>query len=259
MIPGIPGALRSEWLVVPRRSAAPRMHVVCFPNAGSGMATFAAWSRRLPADVGVVLAQLPGRDNRRNEACCTTASQAADAIAKALLELGAVPCVLFGHSMGALIAFETSRRLQAAGAPAAALVVSARRAPALADPLPPIAHLPMEAFLDEVQRRYGGIPQAVRDEPELRDLLVPTLRADVALVESYRHSAGEPLASPIFAYGGLDDPHATYAELLAWQRESAAVGRTRQFAGGHFYLQSALDQVLDALLSDLDAAQVGRP
>jgi medium-chain acyl-[acyl-carrier-protein] hydrolase len=215
------------------------------------MAMFGGWIRRLPADVALILAQLPGRDGRRGEPSCRTAQQAADGVAGALAGRDAVPRVLFGHSMGALIAFETARRLQQAGRPPSALIVSAHRAPSLPDPRPPIGHLPMDPFLEEVQRRYGAIPAVVLDTPELRDLLLPALHADIGLVERYHYEPGEPLTCPILAYGGVEDPDATVEDLRTWGRETTARGSVRQFPGGHFYFRETPDQLLSALLADL--------
>ena len=157
--------------------------MVCFPHAGTGMAGFAPWRGRLP-DLDVILVQFPGRDGRRREPNCETAQEAATGVAAALAETDLGPLVLFGHSMGALVAFETARRLQAKGRPPAALVISGRRGPTLPEPLPPIGHLPDSEFLDQVRQRYGGIPESIVREAELMALLLPTLRADIRLVES---------------------------------------------------------------------------
>ncbi|MEZ5320107.1 MAG: alpha/beta fold hydrolase [Vicinamibacterales bacterium] len=254
----------SDWIVSLRPPAPTRMRVVCFPNAGSGMATFVPWSRHLPAGTGLGVAQLPGRDRRLREPLCSSIADAAEALSAALLRessadpvVGSASLVLFGHSLGALIAFETARRLQAAGLAPAAVVLSGRRAASLPEPLPPIAHLPVDEFLDRVQERYGGVPAVVRDEPELRDLLVPTLRGDVALVEQYEYRPSAPLTCPVYAYGGVSDPHATRDELQAWARECVAFGRVRMFPGGHFYLQDHPDAVVRTLIADAGAAAGG--
>ncbi len=214
------------------------------------MAAFGTWMSRLPADTELALAQLPGRDGRRREACASVI-EAAEGLAHAVTAGAARPRVWFGHSMGALIAFEAARRLAGTGHAPAALVVSGRRGPTRPDPLPPIADLPLAAFVHEIQARYGGIPDTVLQDAELRALLLPPLHADTAAVEAYRREPGPELACPILAYGGLDDPHATEVDLQAWCAETTGPFRIRRFPGGHFYLQPARDQVLAALADDL--------
>ena len=230
------------------------MRLGCFPNAGSGVATFASWTRRAPAGLGLALAHLPGRDMRRAEPTCMEVHEAAAGVVDELLQLDGIPSVLFGHSMGALLAFEAARLLQAAGRPPAALVVSARRGPRLNERLPPISTLPVDEFLDTVQSRYGGIPDVVRKDAELRDLLVPTLRGDMAMIERYTYRPGDLLSLPVHAYGGVDDPHATREELEAWRDETSRPGQVRQFSGGHFYFQAspaAADELMGTLLADV--------
>jgi surfactin synthase thioesterase subunit len=250
--------MSTDWVVTLRPNPAADVQLVCVPNAGAGMATFAGWQPRLPSWVELALAQLPGRDGRRGEPCGTSVAGIADALAAAVGRLDDRPRVLFGHSMGAAVAFETARRLQAAGRPIAALAASGRRGPSVAERLPPIAGLPMDAFVAEVQRRYGGIPAGVLDEPELRELLLPTLRADVQVVEAYRYAPGDPLTCPVLAYGGADDPHAPLDELRAWCRETTGACHVRRFAGGHFYLQDRRDELVAALVSDLGDLRRGR-
>jgi medium-chain acyl-[acyl-carrier-protein] hydrolase len=162
-----------------------------------------------------------------------------------------LPYAIFGHSMGALVAFELTLALEAAGARAPShLFVSARRPPDEPDPEPPVHALPQEEFLDELQRRYGGVPEAVRQERELLELLLPTLRADIRAIERYAPSSRRRVRCPVHVYGGSEDRHPTPSQLPGWQRVADRDVRVRLFAGDHFYLNLQRD----ALMSDIVAS-----
>jgi medium-chain acyl-[acyl-carrier-protein] hydrolase len=150
------------------------------------------------------------------------------------------PFALFGHSMGGLLAFEVARTLAARGAALPIhLFVSGRRAPHLSASHPPISHLDHDAFVAEVRRRYDGIPEEVFSNPDLMELLVPTLRADLMALEGYTHVAGAPLECPITAYGGSVDPEATEPEIAAWAPYSRVAFRYHILPGNHFFIQTS--------------------
>jgi medium-chain acyl-[acyl-carrier-protein] hydrolase len=233
------------------------LRLFCVPYAGAGVAAFSAWADLFPStDVAVV--RLPGRESRFHEPFCQSIDEAADAIARAIASFNDLPCALFGHSMGAVLSFEIARRLRAASAPPLMLAVSGWRGPSLPDRLPPIAHLPLDDFVVAVQGRFGGIPRAVLNDRELVSLLLPTLRADVALVERYRYREDVPLPCPIAAYAGASDPHTTVDDIQAWGRETTSGLQARLFPGGHFFIQSARDEVLKWLRADLAASTAAR-
>ena len=226
----------TQWIITPRPSRTPAARLVCVPHAGGGIATFRGWSDHLPsADVGVV--QLPGRGSRLREPLADSLEAAARGVAEAVVELPARPTVLFGHSLGALIAFEAARMLGCWGWPVLALFVSGQRAPTIADPNPPISGLPSDAFITEIRRRYDSVPDAFLADAELMQLLVPGLRADFAMLEGYRYQPAPPLDCPIVACGGSADPHASRSDLEAWRRETRGRSSVHLFSGGHFYLQ----------------------
>jgi medium-chain acyl-[acyl-carrier-protein] hydrolase len=152
------------------------------------------------------------------------------------------PYAVFGHSMGALLAAEVARDLASRGLPRPfRLFVSGRRAPQIPDPYPPISHLPDNEFVNEINQRYGGIPSQILNSPDILELLLPCLRADITAVETFRAPAPNgraPLDCPITAFGGLDDAQTPRTHLEAWRELTSAAFELRMFPGGHFYLEA---------------------
>lgn len=196
--------------------------------------------------------QLPGRGSRFREAPLRRVEDLVPALAEGLAPLLDVPFALFGHSMGAVVAFEVARELRRRGGPAPVLLaVSGHQAPRRPEVEPPFSHLPDAAFLEELRRRYDGIPAEVLAEKELLQLLLPVLRADIQVLETYAYAGEPPLDCPISCLGGEDDPHVSVADLEAWSDETSGGLRVRTFPGGHFFVASARSEVLHALGEDL--------
>jgi medium-chain acyl-[acyl-carrier-protein] hydrolase len=241
---------RDSWLVIPEPKPKAAVQLVCLPNAGGGIATFSGWFPQMPSWIELALAQLPGRDARRHEPFCRTIGELADGLANHLRRDAGRPRILFGHSMGALVAFETARRLAGPSVPKL-LVVAGRRAPSAPETRSPISHLPFDEFVSITQQRYGGIPDVVLQDPDLLALLMPAFRGDLACVETYRYEPNAPLTCPIVAYGGVTDEHAPIEMLDAWRRETQSSFHVRYFTAGHFFVRSMRDQVISTLLADI--------
>lgn len=241
-------------VVRPVPNPAASLRLICFPYAGGGAAAYHPWAKLLPPAVELCVLQLPGRETRRGEPPYTVFADAAAGLLAAASPLLDKPCAFFGHSLGALLAFETARSLRRAGLPQPFhLLLSSRRPPQLPEPFGPIAQIPEAEFIAAVQRRYGGIPQVILQEPDLLALFLPTLRADFAVLESYAYREEPPLSADLTIYGGSEDPIATPAALDLWQVHTTGAFAHEQFAGGHFYLQSERAGLLASLVSRLHA------
>ena len=196
----------SSWVKSPKPNPAARLRLFCFPHAGGGALTYRMWPEALPADVEVCAVQLPGRDGRIEDPAIDNLDALVDALVPELLPLLDRPFALFGHSMGAMISFEVARRLRARQlAVPQRMFVSGRRAPQL----PPederrTFDLPKDEFVEELGR-LNGTPREVLEHPELLELLLPILRADFSVCQTYVYAPGEPLDVPITVLGGLED------------------------------------------------------
>jgi medium-chain acyl-[acyl-carrier-protein] hydrolase len=221
---------------------------VCFPFAGAGAAAYRPWVELLPAGVELWAVELPGRARRIAEPPVSDLSALADALAEAVRTEIAGPFVFFGHSLGGLLAFEVCRRLRAAGAALPRhLVVSARRAPQLPAAREPIAGLPDADFVRVMVERYDGIPAAVRDEPELMAIFLPMLRADLGALEGYTYAPAPPLGMPITALAGRDDANAPLGDVAPWREQTSAAFALHTVEGGHFFVHTQREAVLDLL------------
>jgi medium-chain acyl-[acyl-carrier-protein] hydrolase len=219
---------------------------------------YMSWARELASLVDVCALQLPGRENRLREPAYTSLGDLIDAMCRAIAPALDRPFALFGHSMGALLAFELTRRLRAEGAPAPVrLFVSGHRAPDLPSPHPPLGHLPDAEFVAEIRARYDGVPEEVLRQAELMALLLPCLRADMSLIESFRWRDEPPLTCAMSAYGGTDDPDASEVALASWRRHTRGAFTMQRFDGAHFYIRTARAELLAAIARDL--AEVEHP
>ena len=199
--------------------------------------------------VEVCAIELPGHGRRIVESPITQLDWLVDHLGKTLLPGLNQPFIFFGHSLGGLIAFELTRWLRSRQLPLPELlVVSAARAPHLALAEPPLHQLPKAAFLTELSR-YGGTPQAVIQNDELMELLLPTLRADFALLETYRYQAQVPLSCAITAIGGNQDAIVSLDDVRPWQMHTAAQFSLDEITGDHFFVHQP--QILSLIASKL--------
>lgn len=246
--------MRDPWYaVMPGRSgpaAGDRVRLYCLPYAGAGHTAYHGWRAALPAAIELAPVCLPGRGTRTAEPHGASIHALASALAASIARAARAEAprfALFGHSMGALLGFETARVLETVhGLSPAALVVSGRGAPALPSARPPFSSLPDGAFADVIAA-MGGMPAEIRETPEALAFFLPVLRADIALCEAWRYRPGPRLGCPVTVLGGRDDVHAPPAMLAAWRDETLHDCSHRLFAGEHFFLHEAAQDVLDAV------------
>ncbi|WP_424214046.1 thioesterase II family protein [Streptomyces sp. BI20] len=241
--------------------------LLCFPHAGGAAATYFPYARLLAPTAGVYGVQYPGRHDRGHEPLVDDLTELADLITTAVRAEPSLAgpaggrLVLFGHSMGALVAYEVARRLEAAPGPGprpARLIVSGARAPDLPRLGPPVHGLPDEALITHLQRLDGTSAEVLADS-ELVRMVLPTLRADYKAVESYRGpapTAGGALTCPISVFTGTEDPHVDTAGAARWAEfapgaSAAPAFDLEPFPGGHFFVNARREAVADALSTRL--------
>lgn len=230
-------ATPDSWIAGRKPNSQARLRLFCFPYAGGSALMFRTWSNALPADVEVCPVQLPGRSARLIERPFTTLSPLIEVVAQALSPLLDKPFAIFGHSLGALIGFELARQLRRRhGVNPVRLFVSAGRAPQAARPCAPIHNLPAKEFLAAV-RRLNGTPAEVFEHEELLEIILPVLRADFAVYETYVYSTEPPLNCPISTFGGSQDREISHSDLEAWRDQTTDAFSLRMLPGDHFFLE----------------------
>jgi surfactin synthase thioesterase subunit len=204
----------------------------------------------LPRDIEMLTVQLPGRESRLSEPPFRRMAPLVDALTDAIAPLLDRPYALFGHSMGALIAYELGRTFERERlALPRTTIVSGRRAPTVPNTEAPLHRLPDDQFVEALVARYDAIPKVIRDEPELMALFMPVLKADFEVFETHHHAETSPLDCALAIYGGRDDPQTRQME--GWADLYAGPCRTRLFDGGHFYLADQRRALAEALAEDV--------
>lgn len=229
----------TSWLVCPQKRSQPQLRLFCFAYAGGSAWIFRPWAKQLPESIEVLAIELPGRGKRLVEPPLTDLTHLIETFGPQLLPYLHLPFAFFGHSLGALIAFELCRWLRrTVQLVPAHFWVSAARAPHLPVATPLMHTLPAADFISRLQK-YQGTPMSVLDNAELMGLMLPTLRADFTLLETYRYQLRAPLNCPITGLWGEQDAIVSQADVAAWQVhtpnfELAAV------SGDHFFMQQPL-------------------
>jgi medium-chain acyl-[acyl-carrier-protein] hydrolase len=242
----------TPWLQYWQPKPGARVRLFCFPYAGGSAGLFRTWSAQLPLDIEVCPIQLPGREQRIGEKPYTSLSELINSLLFLLDQYLDRPFAFFGHSMGALISFEFARALHRTHRHVSPihLFVSAHRAPQLPSQHPPIHSLSDILFLDEL-RRFNGTPEDVLQHAELLQLLLPLLRADFTLAETYHYIPERPLSCPISVFGGLQDLENAPATLEAWSEQTSKLCKVYSFPGDHFYIRQSQTSLLSILAQEL--------
>ncbi|MEL6702992.1 MAG: alpha/beta fold hydrolase [Bacteroidota bacterium] len=237
----------TPWLVPvasanrsPSPGESPTVRMFCLPYAGGGASIYRQWGSVWPHVAEVFAVQPPGREGRIAEPLLTSMDTWIGQLATAVSPYLDRPYALFGHSMGALASFELAHELLRRGEPSPqCLIVSGRGAPHVPDPEIGIPmHQLSEGDFVERLKLLDGTPTAVLENRELMDLMVPVLRADFQVIETYSYTDRAPLPIPISVFGGISDSTATREDLEAWSEMTSNSFSIHRFQGGHFFLNT---------------------
>lgn len=246
------GQLSTPWIIRPRPRPDALVRLFCFPYAGGGTSIFHRWPDALPNYIEVCAVRLPGRESRLLEAPFTDIHTLIAHLLDELQQFSERPFAFFGHSMGALIGFELARALHAKERLEPIHVfASGCRAPHHSRKRPLWHTLPDSQLLQQV-RSLGGIPKEVLENAEFIDLMLPLIRSDFQLIESYTWEPSEPLTCALTAFGGWQDEEVAPHEIPAWREHTQGAFSVRMFPSDHFFVQSAQAELLEAVSQDLE-------
>ena len=237
-----------------RKVDRPRLRLLCLPYAGGGASLYRQWSPALEPAVEVCPVELPGRGVRGDESLVPDMTSLCDGLAAAVEELAdGVPMALFGHSMGARIAFELARRFEGQVVHLFASASAAPGAPwkhAAGGDVRPTIQLTDDEFRQRL-RALGGTPLAILDDDDLMARVMPIVRADFVLIEGYRAAPRSCVGCPVTAFAGVDDPRASPSDAAAWELSTTAAFRLVELDAGHFFVDSHRSDLLREIRRDL--------
>ena len=240
-----------KWILFPRPNPAATLRLFCFHYAGGSAQVFYNWPGHLPPSVEMGAVQLPGRGHRLNEPHIRGLLPLSRIVAQELSPYLDKPFVFFGHSLGALLCFETARSLRRENRRQPAhLFVSATEAPHRRRREESFSGLPKNELVERL-RKFDGAPAEALQNDELLDLMLPTIRADFELCETYEYHPESPLECPMTIYGGLEDREVEAERLAAWSEMTSGASQIRMFPGGHFYINNLRGIFLQTFAGDL--------
>jgi medium-chain acyl-[acyl-carrier-protein] hydrolase len=236
----------SHWLTnsIPKHAS---IRLFCFHYAGGGASSFSSWRKLFTDDIVVCPIQLPGRESRFREPRITDFQALIDELYSQLLPHLQQPYIFYGHSLGGLIAYALTHKLNEAKLNLPLILfIGAHRAPHIPYPFP----FSNGMDLTEIKKflgKFQGIPESILHNEEWMKVLLPLIRDDLLLCESYKHTFSSPLPCPIHAFGGDFDPMVSPFEIYAWRKHTSAEFKTYFFPEGHFFLKSQQSALIDAI------------
>lgn len=244
----------TPWIIPPPKRFDAPLRLFCFPPAGAGALLFRPWLTYSSSEIELFVIQLPGREHRLKEPCFTELAPLIKALTEAMIpSLEPGKFAFFGHSMGALIAFELTRELRRQGLVLPEyLFVCGRRAPQI--PIENPLYLQPDAILIEALRQYGGTPEAVLQNSDLMELFLPIFRSDLTLNETYQYQSELPLEVPIAIFGAMNDPVATPQQLEQWKQQTSGAFELKLFEGGHMFFKDDPELLLKPIFEQLNCS-----
>lgn len=239
----------TPWLSCARPNKNANWRVFCFPYAGGGDHVYRNWVDQLPDTVEMYSVQLPGRGSRLLEKPFTSLVELSKSLAVAIPSYFDRPFIFFGHSMGAMVSFELARQLRRGGLEPMHIFASGCHAPQIPDSN--VLHDLPESELIKELHRLNGTPKEVLENSELLSIILPALRADCMMTETYVYRSEPPLNCPITVFGGLGDPLVKREELEAWREQTSSSFSLRMLQGDHFFLHSSQPVLLSILSKEL--------
>jgi surfactin synthase thioesterase subunit len=240
----------STWIRRYHEAPDSPVQLVCFPHAGGSASFFFPVAKALAPAIDVAAVQYPGRQDRRNEPNIDNIAGLVDAVLPAIRPLADRPLAFFGHSMGAVLAYEVALRLEKDGAPPLTrMYASGRRAPSRHRE--ESVHTRGDDGIVAELRKLSGTNADLLGDPETLEMILPAVKADYTAVETYRYTPGDTLSCPIIAVIGDSDPRVTADEAKAWADHTTGTFDLRIFPGGHFYLVDQAPQVIKLISDDL--------
>jgi surfactin synthase thioesterase subunit len=254
---GPPRSPRTGGAAHPARR--PRVRLIALPHAGGWPSAFRSWRYVLPADVELLVAQLPGRGSRADERPLRRVEPLVDGLSRAVAQLDPLPSVVLGHSFGSVLAYELAKAMERGGLAPRLIAVSARQPPCFPSE-PPFAHLRTDDELREHLVEIGGVSPELVSRPDLLRAALAAVRADLEAMETYRRPH-VGTAVPILSLGAVDDPVVIAERLHLWSLETSASFQRLMFDGGHFYLydRQTAAAIAPRLLDALDHRPVADP
>jgi medium-chain acyl-[acyl-carrier-protein] hydrolase len=242
-----PQTVVKSCVIYPKPNPQSRMRLFCFPYAGGTAAVFRNWPPYLPPEIELCAVQYAGRGSRLAEPLGEDVLEVMNGVYEDLQPFLTKPFAFFGHSMGALVSYEFARRLQQEQKPEPfELFVSGCTAPHVRSFDELTYNLPEPEFIAEL-RRLQGTPEEVLDNAELMQLMMPIIRADFKVSQTYEYVPGPPLECPIRAFGGLKDEMVPREKVEAWSEHTRGSFRAQMLPGDHFFLntsQSLLTRII---------------
>jgi medium-chain acyl-[acyl-carrier-protein] hydrolase len=235
----------NKWFSTRPARTVPALRLFCFPHVGAGASAFNLWRPAwIPDNMELWTVRLPGREQRLSEKPFRRMGPLVEALYEVMAPQLSGPYAFYGHSLGALVAFEMARKIQRQGGPCPIrLLVSAHTAPQLGLCRPVLHNLPDKEFVDAL-RRFAGTPDEAFENEDLMSIMMVVLRADFEVDETYSYDEGQPLECPISAFGGTDDPGVSQADLAAWKMHTSQTFNLYMMDGDHFFIFRSPDFLL---------------